>query len=108
MQSQCLVVLYEDAEADGAAPCSGFAVHDMAAGADILFYIRDLRGAYDCMCAVQPLHSLRGVQAHHKRSSAAVLRREHCSVAALTLLDGGSGNEIVVGLGHDGACLACI
>ena len=32
----------------------------------------------------------------------AALRREHYSVAAFTLLDGGSGNEMVVGFDHDG------
>ena len=86
MQSQCLVVLYEDAEANGAEQSSGFAVHDMAAGGDILFYLRDMGDIYDSMCALQPLHFLRSVCAHHRSvirmlrcaGSPAQSRRSHC------------------------------
>ena len=60
VQSQCLVVRYEDADAE-AAPWSGIATHDMAAGGHVLYDISDLSGTHDCMCAVQPIHPLRSL-----------------------------------------------
>ena len=69
MQSQCLVVRYEDEDAE-AAPWSGIATHDMAAGGRILHKISNLSAVHDCMCAVQAIHSLRSLRVHHSRSPA--------------------------------------
>ena len=112
-QGQCLVALYENEQADEAAWSSRVTVLDLAAGGCILCRLGDW------MCALPTLPLAHGGCAPRQHILArgcttvghlrAELRRGGFSSVACTLLDGGSGNEVVTGSVRNGElCVQCL